>query len=375
MAEEAARHAGARSAAVRVRDLPAEPRPGRQHARAASACTARAPGRYRALTALCCSARRRRCCSWARSSPRPRRSLFRRPQAELAHAGARGPARVPRAVPRLRDAAVQATVPDSGRRGDLQRSQARLASAKRNADAYALHRDLLRLRREDPVISRAGRGAARRRGARPARVRAALVRRRSTATGCSWSTSARARARAGAGAAARAAARPRWQLRGRATSRATAGPARSIRRRAAGEWRLPAQSLVLLVAPRQHADSITTRRHSPATGPASRDPRDPPRVAGHQRPRRLRLRHRAGVPTRQYHGLFVPNLPRRKGRHMMIARCDEIVIRRRRRLPRRRRLEDERTTASARCLREFLLESASPIWRSRSAAARSRSRS
>ncbi|MGH8237742.1 MAG: glycogen debranching enzyme N-terminal domain-containing protein, partial [Steroidobacteraceae bacterium] len=34
----------------------------------------------------------------------------------------------------------------------------------------------------------------------------------------------------------------------------------------------------------------------------------------------------AGIPTRKYHGLFVPNLAAPKGRHIMISRCDESVL-------------------------------------------------
>ncbi len=34
----------------------------------------------------------------------------------------------------------------------------------------------------------------------------------------------------------------------------------------------------------------------------------------------------AGIPTRKYHGLFVPNLAAPKGRHIMISRCDECVV-------------------------------------------------
>jgi predicted glycogen debranching enzyme len=34
----------------------------------------------------------------------------------------------------------------------------------------------------------------------------------------------------------------------------------------------------------------------------------------------------AGIPSRKYHGLFVPNLTVPKGRHIMISRCDESVI-------------------------------------------------
>jgi predicted glycogen debranching enzyme len=34
----------------------------------------------------------------------------------------------------------------------------------------------------------------------------------------------------------------------------------------------------------------------------------------------------AGIPTRKYHGLFVPNLGAPKGRHIMISRCDEWIV-------------------------------------------------
>lgn len=34
----------------------------------------------------------------------------------------------------------------------------------------------------------------------------------------------------------------------------------------------------------------------------------------------------SGIHTRKYHGLFVPNLPAPKGRHIMISRCDEAVV-------------------------------------------------
>ncbi len=34
----------------------------------------------------------------------------------------------------------------------------------------------------------------------------------------------------------------------------------------------------------------------------------------------------AGIPARKYHGLFVPNLTAPKGRHIMISRCDEMVL-------------------------------------------------
>ncbi len=33
----------------------------------------------------------------------------------------------------------------------------------------------------------------------------------------------------------------------------------------------------------------------------------------------------AGVCTRRYHGLFVPNLPSPRGRHLMVSRLDEEI--------------------------------------------------
>lgn len=34
----------------------------------------------------------------------------------------------------------------------------------------------------------------------------------------------------------------------------------------------------------------------------------------------------AGVNTRRYHGIFIPNLQMPKGRHLMISRLDEKII-------------------------------------------------
>ena len=74
---------------------------------------------------------------------------------------ARGvPARSFRASATVRTRAAR---PDPGDPRDVRALQARLrASARRTRDVYALHRDLLRLRRDDPR-SRAGSAAARRR--------------------------------------------------------------------------------------------------------------------------------------------------------------------------------------------------------------------
>ena len=95
-----ARHAGLRSAAVRVRHLPREPRPGRElRVRAAAAPARRRPGGCRALTALLLLGRGRRCCSRGRSSASSAPFLyFADHKPELQRAGQRGTARVPGAV-------------------------------------------------------------------------------------------------------------------------------------------------------------------------------------------------------------------------------------------------------------------------------------
>ena len=105
-----------------------------------------------------------------------------------AHAGREGRREFLRQFPRYATPEAQAHGSRSGRGSDLPRREARpRASAQRTPHVYALHRDLLRLRREDPVIARQGRAdgstapcSVRRRSLR------ALVRRARTAIG-SWS--------------------------------------------------------------------------------------------------------------------------------------------------------------------------------------------
>jgi predicted glycogen debranching enzyme len=72
----------------------------------------------------------------------------------------------------------------------------------------------------------------------------------------------------------------------------------------------------------------------------------------------------AGIPTRKYHGLFVPNLAAPKGRHIMISRCDESVV-----TPTRRlhlggaEFEHERFVGeSHRYLQEFRLDHRIAVW-------------
>jgi predicted glycogen debranching enzyme len=72
----------------------------------------------------------------------------------------------------------------------------------------------------------------------------------------------------------------------------------------------------------------------------------------------------AGIPTRKYHGLFVPNLAAPKGRHIMISRCDECIV-----TPTRQvhlggaEFEKDRFVGEAhRYLQEFRLDHRIAVW-------------
>jgi predicted glycogen debranching enzyme len=72
----------------------------------------------------------------------------------------------------------------------------------------------------------------------------------------------------------------------------------------------------------------------------------------------------SGIPTRKYHGLFVPNLAAPKGRHILISRCDEVVV-----TPTRQlhlggaEFEHERIIGeSHRYLQEFRLDHRIAVW-------------
>jgi predicted glycogen debranching enzyme len=72
-----------------------------------------------------------------------------------------------------------------------------------------------------------------------------------------------------------------------------------------------------------------------------------------------------GVPTRRYHGLFIPNLAHPEGRHLMIGRYDEEVLAGgERALLGGADLEDGTTETDAPGhFREFVLDGAIPTWR------------
>ena len=99
-----------------------------------------------------------------------------------------------------------AALPDPTARRDVRALQARFRRARTPSRASTLmHRDLLRLRRADPVFSAQRRARRGRRRARAGGLRAALLRRGRRRTACSSSTSARSRLESRARAPARAA--------------------------------------------------------------------------------------------------------------------------------------------------------------------------
>ena len=72
----------------------------------------------------------------------------------------------------------------------------------------------------------------------------------------------------------------------------------------------------------------------------------------------------AGIPARKYHGLFVPNLARPKGRHILISRCDECVTIKGREVHLGgAEFAEERFEGESHCLlREFRLDHRIAVW-------------
>ena len=324
LAEAAARHAGARPAAG-ARSSPSSrtttrsPTPARGER---PATARRAPGRYRAMTALLLLAPGH---ADALPGPGVRRlgavPLLRRPQPR---AGARSCARGGRSSWRSSPASpapeMQAQLADPADPRDVRALQARLrrARAARRASTPCTA-TCCGCAARDPVFRRPAPARRRRRGARARGVRAALLRRRAATTGCCWSTSAATSPRARR--PSRCSPRRRdalWHVCGRARTRATAAAARRRSRpRTAGASR--ARRPIVLDAAAgtrrvamptsgdraeepenevrrdaiRRGDAVRPERAiaSPAT-PARPGPLLDARVAGHQRPRRLRLGHR-----------------------------------------------------------------------------------
>jgi predicted glycogen debranching enzyme len=73
----------------------------------------------------------------------------------------------------------------------------------------------------------------------------------------------------------------------------------------------------------------------------------------------------AGVPSRKYHGLFVPNLASPKGRHILISRCDELLLAgsSQLQLGGAEFRDDRLVSESHRYLKEFRLDRRIAVWR------------
>lgn len=72
----------------------------------------------------------------------------------------------------------------------------------------------------------------------------------------------------------------------------------------------------------------------------------------------------AGIPSRKYHGLFVPNLASPKGRHILISRCDELLVAGSRRLLLGgAEFRDKLVSDSHHYLKEFRLDRRIAVWR------------
>ena len=110
------------------------------------------PGRYRAMTALLLLAPQTPLIfqgqEFAASSP----LLYFSDMGEAAPAVASGRAEFLSQFPAIANPQVQETLPSPSDRSSFERSKLNFAERERNAHAYNLHRDLLRIRRDDAVV-------------------------------------------------------------------------------------------------------------------------------------------------------------------------------------------------------------------------------
>ena len=117
------------------------------------------PGRYRAMTAVLLLGPATPLLfqgqEFAASSPFV---FFADHAGELAKQVRRGRAEFLSQFPSMRGAPARAALPDPGDPRTLERCVLDHSERERHAEAYALHRDLLRLRREDPVVRAQGAG-------------------------------------------------------------------------------------------------------------------------------------------------------------------------------------------------------------------------
>ena len=193
VAGEAPRHAGARPAAHALRRVHRQSRSDREHERRAASASGDEPGTVsRVDRAAAPPAEHADAVSGAGVSDVAAVLLFRRSHARSVEAGPRRAAcercRSSRAS---RRADGTACLPDPADPETFARCKLDWSERERNAAALALHKDLLRLRREDPVMRAQRMRGARRRRALRSRVRASLFRRVHGRSTCSSSISAR----------------------------------------------------------------------------------------------------------------------------------------------------------------------------------------
>ena len=292
----------------------------RIHQRAQPGHVSRADGVVAAV------ARARRCSFRARSSRHRRRSCTSPiTRGDARRGGARGPRRVHEPVSQRGVARISSTrLPIPHDEETFRRCKLRHDERERHTAAVALHRDLLRLRREDPVLRRARHG----------RIDGAVLSDRAFVLRWFAERSARGRGRAGAraddrllvvnlGARSASAIRRRsrcWRRpparRGRSAGRAkirrTAARARR-RSTPTSDWRIPGQ-----------ADRAFWLRAVAMSLPVRRMPLSERRSGDATSTREWLVTNGlggyasgtiSGIVTRRYHGLLVAALPAPIGRH------------------------------------------------------------
>ena len=206
------------------------------------------PGRYRAMTALLLLGPATPMLfqgqEFAATSPF---LFFADVPPELAKLVRAGRAEFLAQFPSIAGPDAQAALADPADSLTFERSKLDLAERERHGAAYALHLDLLRLRKEDPVFRAQGPRRRRRRGSRTRGTRPPLLRRgprsrRSAALPQPWAgPRPRRRRRATAGATGGRALAPPLVQRGASV---TAAVARPISTRRQG-WRLPGHAAVV----------------------------------------------------------------------------------------------------------------------------------
>ena len=249
------------------------------------------PGRYRAMTALLLLAPATPMLfqgqEFGASSPF---LYFADLPPELAKLTRAGRAEFLAQFPSLAGPEAQAALPDPGDRLTFERSKLDLTERERHGATYALHVDLLRLRRDDPIFRSAGGRRRGRRGPRAGGARAPILRRRSRPGGSAALPQPGARPRAARRRRSPCSRRPRrggWTLLWSSEAVRYGGPG-TPELDPDTRWLLPGHA-ALVFGGRAMTDVI---RRIAWPGRTADGSRRNPRVAGHERARRLRVGHR-----------------------------------------------------------------------------------